>query len=136
MNYESDFAPEMKRLIALFPQRPIAPDTIAAYWSILHEMESDLFRAAVDRCIHTCEWFPTIKHIREAYEDIVMESIPDPYEAMKRFPHRVKNPAMRALVSTRPEEYSADPRSLQPENERSNWIIGEPRRLNDGKPDA
>jgi len=136
MNYQDDFAPQMKRLIALFPQRAIAPETIAAYWDILGSMEADLFRASVERCIHSCEWFPTIKHLREAYEDIVMESIPDPYEAMKRFPHRVKNPMMRAIVTTTPEEYDAISRTVQPENERSDWIIGDPRRLRTGKPDA
>jgi hypothetical protein len=65
-----------------------------------------------------------------------MESMDDPFEAMRRFPHRVKNPMLRAIVTAKLEDSDADPRSIRPENERSDWIIAEPRRISDGKPDA
>jgi hypothetical protein len=136
MNYETDFAPLMKRMIAAFPQRPISADTVAVYWEMLSDLDAPIFTQSVKRCMESCEWFPTIKHLRHAAEDIIMESIPDPYEAMCRFPHRVKNPMIRALVSTKPEEYDAIARDVQSKNNRPFQFSAPPRRLRDGKPDA
>lgn len=131
-----EFEVTFAALTAAYPQREIATATQLIYWQTLQDIDGPLFAAAANRCLNGGDWFPTIRALRHAAEDIVMESIPDPYEAMKRFPHRIKNPAIRALLSTRPEEYDAESRHLQPENKRSDWIIGDPRRLDDGKPDA
>lgn len=65
---ETQFAPLIKRLIALFPQRPISAETIAAYWEMLHDLDAELFAVAVKHCAASCEWFPTVKQLRKAAE--------------------------------------------------------------------
>lgn len=130
MNYQAEYAPLMKRLIALFPQRPISPETVAAYWEMISDLDADLFAQAVKHCAATCEWFPTVKQLREAYEDIVMASIADPMEAMKLFPHRIKNNALRAALTMNVEDIYAKYRDLPSETNGMYGPPPRPRRLN------
>jgi len=65
----NDYLPTMRRLIALFPQREIGAETIAAYYDLLSDLDGDVFRLAVRQCAETCDWFPTVKQLREAAID-------------------------------------------------------------------
>lgn len=56
----------MARLAAFFPQREISAETIAAYYEVLGDMDGQVFALAVRECANTCDWFPTVKQLREA----------------------------------------------------------------------
>jgi hypothetical protein len=66
MDYERDYAPLMKRLIAMFPQRPISDETIAVYWEMLSDLDAEAFALAVKDCGRSGDWFPTIHQLRAA----------------------------------------------------------------------
>lgn len=54
------------RLIALFPQREISRETIAAYWELLCDLDDSVFERAVALCGQTCTFFPSVKELRDA----------------------------------------------------------------------
>lgn len=129
MTYD-DYEPLINRLIALFPQRPILPATIAAYWEMLSDIDAETFALAVRECAVTCDWFPTVKQLRTAAEDVILATIPDSMDKMRRFPHRIKDPGMRAIV-----EFGSDRDSrldLPSEDDRSRGLPEHARRLSAG----
>ena len=71
MDYDRDYDPMMRRLIAMFPQRPIGPETIAVYWEMLGDLDGAVFAQAVKVCGTTCKWFPTIAELRGAVQDLL-----------------------------------------------------------------
>lgn len=81
-----DYNPHMKRLIALFPQRPIGAETVAAYWELLCDMDADLFATAARACAAMCEWFPTVKQLLDAADAAAARAhgILTPEEAWER----------------------------------------------------
>lgn len=58
------------RLTAAFPQREISTATILAYREHLIGMDGALFAAAVEQCMDTCDWFPTISQLLKASDGI------------------------------------------------------------------
>jgi hypothetical protein len=61
---------EIKRLVVAFPQRPIMAETQAVYVDALSDMDPAALRMAVDVVIRSDDWFPTIKRLRTACEDL------------------------------------------------------------------
>lgn len=74
MNYDIDYLPVIKRLAATFPQRPIGPETVAAYWEMLHSMDGDVFNAAANYCATHAEWFPTLHAIFDAADTLLTDA--------------------------------------------------------------
>lgn len=134
MTYD-EYEPLINRLAALFPQRPVPPATVAAYWEMLSDINGDVFAQAVRSCAVSCDWFPTVKQLRHAAEDAIMATIPDPMEQMRRFPHRISSPLMRAIVTYQPSngDTDADPRTLRSRDSRRGVLPETPRRLNGGE---
>lgn len=73
-------------LIAAFPQRDIPTATTLIYWQDLAGMDAGLFQAAAAHCRRTCDWFPTIRQLREAAGEIAARAhgIPTPEQAWAR----------------------------------------------------
>lgn len=68
-----DYIPTMRRLAALFPQREISAETIAAYFDMLTDLDADVFRLAARQCAVTCDWFPTVAQLRREAQAITAE---------------------------------------------------------------
>lgn len=66
---------EIKRLIAAFPQRPVLAETQAVYVDALGDMDPDVLRTAVDVVIRSDDWFPTIKRLRTACDDLQLSQL-------------------------------------------------------------
>jgi hypothetical protein len=125
---------------ALFPQRPLTEETIAAYWELLGDMDGSLFAASVRQCIETCDWFPSIRQLRRSADEIAAAQIPDTFERMKAYPQLVTNPLMRSILTTDLSGVRAEleaqrdsERRLRHETLRLSGVSPEPRRLTAGE---
>ena len=130
----------MGRLLAYFPQREVSAETIAAYHDILGDMDGEVFTLAVRHCVETCDWFPTVRQLKRAADEIQAARIPDTYERMKAFPQLIRNPAVRAAVTTDLSDIVAEleakrgsKRSLPAQNGRPVELFGDPRRRVSGE---
>ena len=52
-------------MAASFPSNKITKETIEAYTSYLEDLDAPLLEAAIKECASTCEFFPTIRAIRD-----------------------------------------------------------------------
>lgn len=66
---------QVMRLQAAFPQRPVEASTIAVYVDALGDMDPDVLRTAVDVVIRSDDWFPTIKRLRTACDDLQLAQL-------------------------------------------------------------
>lgn len=66
---------QVMRLQAAFPQRPVEASTIAVYVDALADMDPDVLRTAVDVVIRSDDWFPTIKRLRTACDDLQLAQL-------------------------------------------------------------
>lgn len=55
-------------MFAQFPQQKVEAATIAVYVGMLLDIPADKLRPAVLHCMETCEFLPTVAHIRKAYQ--------------------------------------------------------------------
>lgn len=115
---------QVMRLQAAFPQRPVEASTIAVYVDALGDMDPDVLHTAVDVVIRSDDWFPTIKRLRTACDDLHLAQLsaaddgkwikrwlsgaPGGYDAAtgitfkpKEFPNPVMAEAVRLLGWTR-----------------------------------
>lgn len=110
---EPEFTTHIKRLIALYPQRPIPPETIAVYWELLHDLDPVCFALAVRHCALTGDWFPTVHQLRDAADAAMISIDSTSIDRMRYVPERIVNSAVRALWTT-PLEDIDDPRGHIP----------------------
>lgn len=66
---------QIRRLVAAFPQPPTSAATIAVYVDALGDMDPDTLRLAVDLVIRSDDWFPKIKRLRTACEDLQLAGL-------------------------------------------------------------
>jgi hypothetical protein len=115
---------QIRRLVAAFPQPPVSAETIAVYVDALGDMDPETLRTAVDVVIRSDEWFPKIKRLRTACEDLQLAGLSaaedgkwikrwisggkggyDPVSGMtgkpKQFPNSVMEEAVRLMGWTR-----------------------------------
>lgn len=66
---------QIKRLMAAFPRQNVPTETQAVYVDALSDMDVDVLRTAVDVVIRSDEWFPTIKRLRTACDELQMTQL-------------------------------------------------------------
>lgn len=66
---------QIRRLVAAFPQPPTSAETIAVYVDALSDMDPETLRMAVDVVIRSDEWFPKIKRLRTACDDLQLSQL-------------------------------------------------------------
>lgn len=108
---------QIKRLIAAFPRQLVPAETQAVYIDALSDMDPDTLRIAVDLVIRSDEWFPTIKRLRTACDDLQLSQLSaaedrkwivryingihsgyDPGTGLSRKPAQFPNPVMAEAV--------------------------------------
>ncbi len=55
----------LKRLVAAFPQQPVAPETLVVMAEELADIPAERLEQAIRDCIRESRWFPTIAELRE-----------------------------------------------------------------------
>lgn len=66
---------QIRRLVAAFPQPPVSAETVAVYVDALSDMDPEVLRTAVDLVIRSDEWFPKIKRLRTACDDLQLSGL-------------------------------------------------------------
>lgn len=64
-----------------FGQSKPSPNAVKIYAERLNDIPEAGIRAAVEQCIATCRFFPTIAELREAYDAMTTPALPDALEA-------------------------------------------------------
>lgn len=60
------FEQTLARLVAAYPQREVSAASIALYTERFATMDARLFAAAVEECIDTHDWLPSVHQVQQA----------------------------------------------------------------------
>lgn len=71
----------LTKLARAFPREKVRPETFELYATDLHQVDPEVLDAAVTRIIRTSEFFPTVRAIREACAEILLD-LPTEAEAL------------------------------------------------------
>lgn len=60
----------LQPMLALYPQTPLEPETLAVYIDMLRDIAPDKLAECVRLSMAESEWLPTVAHIRRHYEEL------------------------------------------------------------------
>ncbi len=82
----TDTLTHIEHLVSSYVGAKVSEQTVVMYVARLSEIPADELGAAIDACLDTCKFFPTIAEIKAAHTELFGRQIRNAYEVLKAPP--------------------------------------------------